>query len=81
MVRITSESGVFELMLNARTLNDNAQQGSVFEKAVKMLEEDDFLSEENARHIMSLIADGIGVSYAKDKKCYGRTGRKMCLQL
>ena len=64
MLRIVGENGVFELVLAAKQTNDHAGQNAILEKAVKVLEEEAFFSEENARYIVVILAKSVGITHS-----------------
>lgn len=57
-------------MITARKSQNTEQQKAICEKAVTVLEDEAFLSKENARYIVSIIARGLSVVYTStsDKK-------------
>ena len=65
LLQIAGESGIFELMFVAKNGDSSVCQNAVIERAMKKLEEEKYISEEYARYIVMIIADGIGVSYSK----------------
>lgn len=65
LLQIAGESGIFELMFEAKNEDRSVCQNAVIERAVKKLEEERYISEEYARYIVMIIADGIGVSYSE----------------
>lgn len=70
LLRIAGDNKIFELMITARKSQNTEQQKAICEKAVTVLEDEAFLSKENARYIVSIIARGLSVVYTStsDKK-------------
>ncbi len=59
LLQIAANEGIFKLMFEAK--NGKIKQEKLKEKAVKVLEEDAFLSTENAVHIIEIIAEGLSL--------------------
>lgn len=70
MLRIVGDNKIFELIITAGKSQNTEQQKAICEKAVIVLEDEAFLSKENARYIVSIIASGLSVVYTStsDKK-------------
>lgn len=67
MIRIASENGIFDVMWDARNTPNTEAQKALCEKAILILKENAFLSQENANYIVYLIADGLNIAHSQIK--------------
>ena len=65
LLRIAGNAGVFDLLYDAKMNEDKAQQSLIIGKALKVLEEEAFLSSENAIHITEILAEGLSIEFAR----------------
>lgn len=65
LLRIAGNAGVFDLLYEAKMNEDKGKQELLIGKALKALEEEAFLSTENAIHIMGILAEGLSVEFVR----------------
>jgi len=72
LLRIAGNAGIFDLLYEVKKNEDKGQQKLLIGKALKVLEEDAFLSTENAIHIMEILAEGLSLEFVR--KNIGESG-------
>lgn len=71
LLRIAAKEGILKLMLDVKNSEKIKQEGLII-RAIKVLEEDAFLSTENAVHIIGIISEGLDLEF-KNMKMYKKT--------
>lgn len=67
LFRIACKCGILKDVMRIRS-SENAQQEILIKKTIKRLEDEEFVSFENAEYIVSLILNGVGITYEGNAK-------------
>lgn len=78
LFKIACEWGLLGVIIEIYNTTDNAQREILIQKAIKNLEDNAFLSYENAEYIVCIVLEGVGVSFKKksDNEIKEKTDKK-----